>query len=165
MRASRRRLLAIACSLPAAIAVRKFISFVGNYLSSSVAKWLARRIPFLTVPGYSKGAEPLPQGKKRGTVAVVGGGIAGCGADAAPYFRIFNPVSQGEKFDPKGHYVRRFVPELSKLPDRHIHAPWTAPDHLLRRAGVRIGKDYPQPIVDLKTSRQAALAAYDKIKG
>ena len=91
--------------------------------------------------------------------------IAGCGADAAPYFRIFNPVSQGEKFDPKGHYVRRFVPELSKLPDRHIHAPWTAPDHLLRRAGVRIGKDYPQPIVDLKTSRQAALAAYDKIKG
>ena len=80
LRASRRRLLAIACSLPAAIAVRKFISFVGNYVSSSVAKWLARRIPFLTVPGYSKGAEPLPQGKKRGTVAVVGGGIAGCGA-------------------------------------------------------------------------------------
>ena len=80
LKASRRRLLAIACSLPAAIAVRKFISFVGNYVSSSVAKWLARRIPFLTVPGYSKGAEPLPQGTKRGTIAVVGGGIAGCGA-------------------------------------------------------------------------------------
>ena len=79
LRASRRRLLAIACSLPAAIAVRKFISFVGSYVSSSVAKWLARRIPFLTVPGYSQGAEPLPQGTKRGTIAVVGGGIAGCG--------------------------------------------------------------------------------------
>ena len=78
LRASRRRLATK--WLPAAIAVRKFISFVGNYVSSSVAKWLARRIPFLTVPGYSRAPSRAPQGTKRGTVAVVGGGIAGCGA-------------------------------------------------------------------------------------
>ena len=83
LKASRRRLLTIALSLPAAIAVRQFISFVGCYISSNVAKWMARRIPLLTVPGYSRGAEPLPQSTSelsRGTVAVVGGGIAGCGA-------------------------------------------------------------------------------------
>ena len=91
--------------------------------------------------------------------------IAGCGADAAPYFRIFNPVSQGEKFDAGGHYVRRFVPELAKLPDRHIHAPWAAPMEILHDAGLRLGRDYPEPIVDLKASRQAALDAYATIKG
>ncbi|HDP89059.1 MAG TPA: deoxyribodipyrimidine photo-lyase [Thioalkalivibrio sp.] len=89
---------------------------------------------------------------------------AGCGADAAPYFRIFNPVTQGERFDPKGEYMRRFVPELAKLPDRYIHAPWLAPDHVLAAAGVRLGDNYPPSIVDLKTTRARALERFEEIK-
>jgi deoxyribodipyrimidine photo-lyase len=89
---------------------------------------------------------------------------AGCGADAAPYFRIFNPVLQGERFDKSGAYVRHWCPELARLPDKYIHQPWTAPTALLDHAGIRIGRDYPAPIVDLKASRQAALAAYEVVK-
>ena len=85
--------------------------------------------------------------------------VAGCGLDAAPYFRIFNPVTQGKRFDPEGTYVRRWVPELAKLDDTHIHSPWEAPREALTAAGVVLGKDYPRPIVDLKTSRERALAA------
>jgi deoxyribodipyrimidine photo-lyase len=85
---------------------------------------------------------------------------AGCGADAAPFFRIFNPVTQGEKFDPDGEYVRRWVPELAALPAQYIHVPHLAPPQVLRAAGVRIGATYPAPLVDLKQSRQQALAAY-----
>ncbi len=91
--------------------------------------------------------------------------VAGCGADAAPYFRIFNPVTQGEKFDPGGDYVRRFVPELQRLPDNYLHSPWQAPEPVLKDAGVTLGKTYPQPIVELKASREAALAAYQHLKG
>ena len=91
--------------------------------------------------------------------------IAGCGADAAPYFRIFNPVSQGQKFDPDGDYVRKFVPELSKMPKKHIHSPWEAPDDVLADAGVELGEDYPEPIVELKPSRERALAAFQSISG
>ncbi|MCF8003813.1 MAG: DNA photolyase family protein [Chromatiaceae bacterium] len=90
---------------------------------------------------------------------------AGCGADAAPYFRIFNPVLQGERFDTKGLYVRRWCPELARLPDRFIHQPWQAPASLLAQCGVRLGRNYPAPIVDLKESRAEALAAYDQVKG
>nr|WP_321459959.1 deoxyribodipyrimidine photo-lyase [uncultured Cohaesibacter sp.] len=86
--------------------------------------------------------------------------VAGCGADAAPYFRIFNPVLQAEKFDPDGHYIRRFVPELASLPNKYLFQPWTAPEPVLSRAGVTLGQTYPLPIVDLKASRQAALEAY-----
>ncbi|MBI1272542.1 MAG: deoxyribodipyrimidine photo-lyase [Alphaproteobacteria bacterium] len=86
--------------------------------------------------------------------------IAGCGADAAPYFRIFNPVLQGKKFDPRGDYVRRFVPELAKLPDAHIHAPWLAPPETLGKAGVILGKNYPEPIVNHAAARLRALDAY-----
>ena len=89
---------------------------------------------------------------------------AGCGADAAPFFRIFNPVSQGQRFDPQGRYVRRWVPELAGLPDKYLHAPWQAPEATLRDAGVTLGVSYPQPMVDLKASRQAALEAWAKIK-
>ena len=86
--------------------------------------------------------------------------IAGCGADAAPYFRIFNPVTQGKKFDPDGAYVRRYVPELSKLPDKYLHNPWEAADNILEYAGVSLGETYPKPIVSLKPSRERALAAF-----
>jgi deoxyribodipyrimidine photo-lyase len=89
---------------------------------------------------------------------------AGCGADAAPYFRIFNPVLQGERFDPAGTYVRHWCPELAALPNTAIHRPWTAPEALLTRAGIRLGRDYPRPIVDLSQSRQEALAAYEVVK-
>jgi len=88
---------------------------------------------------------------------------AGCGADAAPYFRIFNPVSQGQRFDPQGHYVRRWVPELAALPAEHIHAPWLAPPLLLAASGVTLGVHYPHPIVDLAVSRRDALAALQEM--
>jgi deoxyribodipyrimidine photo-lyase len=90
--------------------------------------------------------------------------VAGCGADASPFFRVFNPVSQGEKFDPDGDYVRRHVPELKNLPKKYIHAPWTAPDDVLSKAGVTLGKDYPKPIIDHKKRREEALSRYQAIK-
>ncbi|HYE47982.1 MAG TPA: deoxyribodipyrimidine photo-lyase [Azospirillaceae bacterium] len=86
--------------------------------------------------------------------------VAGCGADAAPYFRVFNPVLQGRKFDPAGAYVRRWVPELARLPDAWVHEPWRAPADVLARAGVRPGRDYPEPVVALEAGRERALAAY-----
>ncbi len=89
---------------------------------------------------------------------------AGCGADAAPYFRIFNPVRQGEKFDPQGEYVRRWVPELEDLPTAYIHAPWTAPPTALQEAGVRLGNTYPAPLIDHAEARQRALDALDRMK-
>jgi deoxyribodipyrimidine photo-lyase len=85
--------------------------------------------------------------------------VAGCGADAAPYFRIFNPVLQGEKFDPDGTYVRRWVPELAGLPAKFIHRPWEAPALLLAEAGVTLGRSYPAPIVDHAAARARALKA------
>ncbi|MCK0208876.1 DNA photolyase family protein [Starkeya koreensis] len=91
--------------------------------------------------------------------------VAGSGADAAPYFRIFNPVSQGEKFDPNGAYVRRFVPELAGLPDAFIHKPWQAPADVLRRAGVVLGETYPRPVVDHAAARERALARFARIRG
>jgi deoxyribodipyrimidine photo-lyase len=86
--------------------------------------------------------------------------VAGSGADAAPFFRIFNPVLQGQKFDPGGTYVRRFLPELAALPDRWLHAPWAAPASVLAQARVRIGETYPAPIVDLAAGRARALEAF-----
>ena len=86
--------------------------------------------------------------------------VAGCGADAAPYFRVFNPVSQGEKFDPEGAYVRRYVPELATLDAKFIHRPWEAPQEVLRAAGVALGETYPHPIVDHAFARKRALEAY-----
>ena len=89
---------------------------------------------------------------------------AGCGADAAPYFRVFNPVLQGRKFDPEGAYVREWVPELAKLSAKWIHAPWEAPRETLNASGIELGETYPTPIVDHAESRVAALAAFDRIK-
>ena len=89
---------------------------------------------------------------------------AGSGADAAPYFRVFNPITQGPKFDESGAYVRSYVPELARLPDKYLHSPWEAPDDVLRKAGVKLGETYPHPIVAHKEGRQRALDAYDKLK-
>lgn len=90
---------------------------------------------------------------------------AGCGADAAPYFRIFAPVTQGERFDAAGDYVRRWVPELAKLPAKWIHQPWEAPMDVLADAGVTLGGNYPLPMVDHATARAEALAAFKSLRG
>lgn len=91
--------------------------------------------------------------------------VAGTGADAAPYFRIFNPVTQGRKFDPGGRYVRQYVPEVSALPDKYVHSPWEAPADILEAAGIELGRDYPEPLVDLKESRERALASFHNLTG
>uniref|UniRef100_Q07L10 Deoxyribodipyrimidine photo-lyase n=1 Tax=Rhodopseudomonas palustris (strain BisA53) TaxID=316055 RepID=Q07L10_RHOP5 len=90
--------------------------------------------------------------------------VAGCGADAAPYFRVFNPILQGEKFDPDGAYVRRFVPELARLPAALIHQPWTATPLELASAGVQLGHNYPEPIIEHRRGRERALAAYATVR-
>ncbi len=90
--------------------------------------------------------------------------VAGCGADAAPFFRIFNPITQGERFDPEGDYVRRWVPELAKLPNSFIHKPWAADPVTLAAAEVTLGRSYPRRIVDHSQARLAALDAYQQIK-
>lgn len=82
---------------------------------------------------------------------------SGSGCDAQPYFRVFNPIAQGEKFDPNGDYVRRWVPELARMPAKYIHQPWTAPAEVLREAGVTIGKTYPEPVVDHTFARKRFL--------
>jgi deoxyribodipyrimidine photo-lyase len=89
--------------------------------------------------------------------------VAGCGADAAPYFRIFNPVSQAEKFDPEGVYIKRYLPQLKSLPTPYLFSPWEAPASVLASANIVLGRDYPRPIVDLKRSRDQALDAFQFI--
>ena len=89
--------------------------------------------------------------------------VAGCGADAAPYFRIFNPITQGQKFDTDGIYTRRFVPELANMPDKYLFNPWEASAEILANAGVELGKTYPFPIVNLANSRDRALAAFKSL--
>lgn len=89
--------------------------------------------------------------------------VAGSGADAAPYFRIFNPTLQGQKFDPEGSYVRKWVPELKNLPSKYIHDPWNAPQEILAKSGVRLGENYPYPIVDHSHQREKALEAFKKL--
>ncbi len=90
--------------------------------------------------------------------------VAGCGTDAAPYFRVFNPVLQGEKFDGDGAYVRRWVPEIANLPEKWLHKPWGAPDSVLRDAGVKLGRTYPQAVIGLGAGRERALAAFKELR-
>ena len=90
--------------------------------------------------------------------------ISGCGADAAPYFRIFNPTTQGQRFDSNGDYIRTYIPELKALPNKYLFNPWEAPQEELDKANLVIGKDYPRPIIDLKLSRQNALDAFKTLK-
>jgi deoxyribodipyrimidine photo-lyase len=90
--------------------------------------------------------------------------VAGVGTDAAPFFRVFNPVLQGAKYDPHGDYVRRWIPELARVPARYIHQPWQTPAAAQREAGCVVGRDYPAPIVDHRWARDRALAAYRKCR-
>lgn len=90
--------------------------------------------------------------------------VAGCGADAAPYYRIFNPLSQSQKFDPDGAYIRRYVPELSRLPLPYLHEPASAPPLALQEAGVVLGRNYPHPVVNHKQAKERALAALQSTK-
>ena len=90
--------------------------------------------------------------------------IAGCGADASPYFRIFNPITQGLKFDPKGEYVKKYIPELTNIPLQHIHSPWVLDNNHQQKFKCIIGKDYPKPIVNIPKSREKALKAFSSIK-
>jgi len=90
--------------------------------------------------------------------------VAGSGTDASPYFRVFNPVLQGKKYDPLGDYIREWIPELKLMPKKYIHSPWLAPEEILTTAKVTLGKNYPHPIVDHRAARERALAAYKKLK-
>jgi deoxyribodipyrimidine photo-lyase len=90
--------------------------------------------------------------------------VAGSGADAAPYFRIFNPITQGEKFDPDGEYVRKWVPEIARLPDKYLNQPWQAGPLILREAGIKLGETYPKPIVEHKAARERVLDAFKILK-
>ena len=102
-----------------------------------------------------------------GDIAANNGGwqwSASTGTDAVPYFRIFNPVTQGLKFDPDGSFIRQFVPELEHVPTKYIFAPWNAPQDILATSGVVLGETYPNPIVDLKISREKALEAFATLK-
>ena len=90
--------------------------------------------------------------------------VAGCGTDAAPYFRIFNPSTQGEKFDPEGAYTKHHLPELKDLPAKYLYRPWEAPPEILKEANITLGQTYPLPIVDIKASRERALDAYNQTK-
>ena len=90
--------------------------------------------------------------------------VAGCGADAAPYFRIFNPILQGEKFDKEGKYVKKWIPELSKVPQKFIHKPWEMEMKYQQAINTIIGKDYPKPIVIHEEARSSALKAFQSLK-
>jgi deoxyribodipyrimidine photo-lyase len=85
---------------------------------------------------------------------------ASTGCDAQPWFRVFNPVRQSERFDPEGRYILRWIPELARVPRRHLHAPWEMPANLQRAAGCRIGRDYPAPVVRHEEARRRTLARY-----
>ena len=90
--------------------------------------------------------------------------VAGTGTDSTPYFRIFNPITQSQKFDPDGAYIRKFIPEIKKLPNKYIFCPWETPNDLQEELSTIVGKDYPEPIVEIKKSRELALNAFASIK-
>jgi deoxyribodipyrimidine photo-lyase len=91
--------------------------------------------------------------------------VAGTGTDAAPYFRVFNPVTQSERCDPTGAFIRRWVPELEEVPDQFIHAPWRSGPLELMSYGVELGANYPKPLVDHRMARERAITAYEEARG
>jgi deoxyribodipyrimidine photo-lyase len=138
--------------------------WVHNRARMVVASFLTKHL----LIDWREGARFFLQHLMDGDLPANNGGwqwVAGTGTDAAPYYRIFNPVTQAEKFDPDGDYIRRWVPELSKLQPPAIFAPWTATPDDLKAAGVRLGVDYPHPIVDHMTARNRALARYQEATG
>ena len=90
--------------------------------------------------------------------------VAGSGADAAPYFRIFNPITQSEKFDSNGTYIKKWLPELKNVPTKYIHEPWKIPESVLQEINLKLGEDYPLPIIDHKVARERALYHYHSLK-
>ena len=90
--------------------------------------------------------------------------VAGTGIDSSPYFRIFNPITQSQKFDKDGEYIRKYVPELSKLPNKYLFEPYVTPDDILKKCNIKMGETYPMPVVDLKESRKKALDCFKKYK-
>ena len=138
--------------------------WVHNRARMVVASFLAKHL----LVDWREGARFFLQHLMDGDLPSNNGGwqwVAGTGTDAAPYYRIFNPVTQAEKFDPEGDYIRRWVPELAKLPAPAIFAPWQAAAPELEAAGVRLGSDYPHPVVDHKPARDRALARFQEATG
>ena len=139
-------------------------SWLGNRARLVVASFLTRHL----LMDYRIGERHFMRHLVDGDVANNQGGwqwTSGVGADPQPWFRIFNPVLQGQRFDPDGDWVRRWVPELGKVPAGHIHAPWEMPAGIAAEAGVRLGETYPSPIVDLRDGRERALAAFRSVAG
>ena len=134
-------------------------SWLSNRARLVVASFLTRHL----LMDYRIGERHFMRHLVDGDVANNTGGwqwTAGVGADPQPWFRIFNPVLQGQRFDADGDWVRRWVPELGRVPSRYIHAPWAMPDHIATAADVRLGETYPRPIVELHEGRERALAAF-----
>ena len=136
--------------------------------------WMHNRLRMVTASFLTKDLlVPWQDGARWFWDTLVGGDLAnntmgwqwaaGCGADAQPFFRIFNPVSQSRTHDPDGAYIRRWVPELADLPTKHLHAPWEAPDEVLEEAGVVLGETYPRPIVDHAERREIALEKLEAV--
>jgi deoxyribodipyrimidine photo-lyase len=134
-------------------------SWLGNRARLIVASFLTRQL----LMDYRIGERHFLRHLVDGDIANNLGGwqwSAGVGSDPQPAYRIFNPVLQGRRFDPEGAWVRRWVPELARVPARYVHAPWEMPEHEAGDAGVRLGETYPRPVVDLATARERALAAF-----
>jgi len=137
--------------------------YMHNRLRMVVASFLTKDLGIHWLPGERYFADQLNDYD----LAANNGGwqwAASTGCDGQPWFRIFNPVTQSERFDPEGHFIRRYVPELAPVPDKYIHAPWTLPPIEQQALGVRIGKDYPEPIVDHAAARARTLARFRAVR-
>jgi deoxyribodipyrimidine photo-lyase len=135
------------------------LGWMHNRARMIVASFLTKHL----LVDYRVGEEFFMRHLVDGSMASNNGGwqwAASTGTDAQPYFRIFNPTLQGQRFDPDGAYIRRWVRELAQVPDEHIHEPWLMPEDVQKRSGCRIGVDYPEPIVDHMDARMRALEAF-----
>ena len=137
--------------------------FMHNRVRMVTASFLVKHLLIHWTKGYDWFRQTLVDFNKANN-ALGWQWVAGTGVDAAPYFRIFNPILQSEKFDPTGDYIRKWVPELQNLPNEYIHEPWKAPAYILKYANVELGVSYPLPIINHDFARKRALAAYDSIK-